>query len=176
MACRLQEVRELIQRHGAIQLEVGDCQRACNEAIPHQGNALHMSDLERLFDDQANRIRYRDQWELYRHTHERLVRSQEALDNYCQRIDVYESYVRGHYGVEQERWFILHRLHGRPQTGMIDIVARLLNRQIVIYQEKMEIILKCIARKMQLLKPSMFNTMDTIILSLLCQTLPIGRQ
>jgi hypothetical protein len=54
------------------------------------------------------------------------------IDAYCTSEDVYLKYIRGYYGSEQMFSFMAE-FEGAKPTSMVDIVARMLNKKIVIH-------------------------------------------
>lgn len=60
----------------------------------------------------------------------------QALKDFSESEEVYEAYVKNQYDPAKKKWAAFQRqFAGEDSTSMVDIVARMLNRTIVIMQE-----------------------------------------
>lgn len=131
-----QELRQLVnaytEAHEAIKPEA----KTCNQLLGRtQGQFFSVPELVDFFNVAENRSQHQAAYQAFVAIQSKFLPHEEALQAYCESEQVYESYIRDYYG--QHQWFAFQPAYaGGRNTSMVDIAAKCLGRQLIIYQLK----------------------------------------
>lgn len=92
---------------------------------------IAQDDLDAFFSSEENRTSFSEQFEDYQTANQAHL----AFDGYCVELGVYESYVNGYYGVQEDWFSFQRRAAGEHSTSMVDVTARILDKGIDIIDE-----------------------------------------
>ena len=109
--------------------------RECNERIDWgEGHRLSMEELDTFFKDEDNRQQYEQAYNTYQAQRDVVFKeAEQAFLDYCCSEEACRQYIREYYG--KRGWFAFQANTEERSTSMIDIVARYLKVDIVIYHQ-----------------------------------------
>lgn len=113
----------------------------CNTELGNlEGACLSLDDLDTYFLTEEHRAAHAHAYdEFSRSRRLTFTPHEEAFHAFCEREDTYRDYVQCYYG--QREWFAFQRnFHGEQNSSMIDIVAILLQKLIIIHGPTNDII------------------------------------
>jgi hypothetical protein len=134
---RTKELRNLVNSYfnSHESKEMRDAQTSCNNAIGRLENqGLSVDSLNQFFRDVKNPRLYPVAYSQFQQAYESILKPREdALNKYCLKESTYRQYVQDYYG--NKGWLFFQRQStGERSTSMVDIVAKLLNIKLAIYQ------------------------------------------
>lgn len=131
---RTKEVQNLFNEYEKAHETMREIVSECNDVLGFKdGKRKPIEWLDNFFKKQENQQQYKDTYEKYKKSRDEILTPHEkALNDYCSRKDVYETYVKEYYG--NQEWFAFQRSAAEENsTSMVDVVARFLSAVIVIY-------------------------------------------
>ena len=127
------EVQTLVnnyeQAHTDIQLTVAEC----NDLLGNpDGHRWPIQELDRFFLREENCIAHPEAYLKFSEARELLTPHERALDDFCNRQDVFQQYVNDHYGAKQ--WMVYHpHSGGQDNSSIMDVVAMKERTQVNVY-------------------------------------------
>ncbi len=106
----------------------------CNESLNIKG-LMSLKELDEFFEKVENRKEHPAIYKQFNEARNKLLTpAEQKLNEYCSRVAIFKQYIKDYYGKHQ--WFAFQPTSaGNNNTSMVDIVARRLNKRIVIYQQ-----------------------------------------
>lgn len=108
----------------------------CNRALHRAKDHVITLDEWHAFFTIKNQEIFADAYKLYRDNYKQLIVPQiQQLQDFCENIDTYKQYINDYYG--QFGWvsFQPKLTNEQPTTSIVDIIAKQINTQIIIYQQ-----------------------------------------
>lgn len=106
----------------------------CNDLLGHpEGRRLSFDELRQFFA--ADAMQHPDASGVFEEALAGFVPHEKAFHNYCESEETFEAYVNDYYG--KEGWVVfIPTSAGKQNTSIVDIAARCLGKEIIIYQLK----------------------------------------
>ncbi len=134
---RTSKLKNIVIRYQQAHEDMRNPVAICNDALGYsEGQRLSLEQLDNFFKQQINIEQNEQAYEKYKQAREKIyIPCEQSFNEYCIREDIYKQYVQEYYG--DNNWFAFQRKFSEENTStsMIDIVAKMLETAIVIYQE-----------------------------------------
>lgn len=109
---------------------------ACNDLLDfNEGNRKNVDELKSLFSAENYQRQHLEAYTIYQNAIQHYYTPHEdAFNEYLQRETTYHQYIKDYYGARN--WVAFQRnLEGEESGSMVDITARCINKQIIIYHQ-----------------------------------------
>jgi len=135
---RTDKLKNIVVQYQQAHENIRGAVASCNDELGlGEGQRKSLEELDDFLEERKDQECYQAIYRRFKEAKDGIYTPHEQeFEEYCQQEGTYKQYVEGYYG--KNNWFAFQRRFAgeNTSTSMIDIVAKMLGANIVIYQEE----------------------------------------